>query len=423
MRRNWLWYQFFRFPVVKSGLYLFYKKIIVEGRENLPKNKPIIFVPNHQNSFMDAFLMVTHVKPITHFLTRAKAFDSPFMNWYLRSLNLLPVYRVRDGLSSVTKNNAIFDECVTYLKKKEAILVFPEANHNLRRSIRPLSKGFTRIAFDAEVRENWEMDLHVIPVGVNYTEHRKSRNTVRVVFGKPIIMKEFKELFEKDEREAANELKERVSEAIKKLVMHVPDMEHYALHKIILDDLEPDPEKITNPKLVNENVEKIERSITPEILETANKVFELSEKQDFSIKTVIGRQKPVWAMTLFFPLYLFSWLNNLIPYQPVRKITTKVIKDHAFDISIKFLMGLFLFPAFWMVITLVLWISGVPSMYIWGYLGLSIFTSVLFKDANLIVREAKERKRRQRFREKHPEAYNEFVKGIQKLNEFRSEVL
>ena len=423
MRKNWLWYQFFRFPLVKSGLHLFYKRIIIEGKEHLPKNKPILFVPNHQNSFMDALLVVTHTSPFIYFLTRAQAFNPPLLGKFLRSLNMLPVYRVRDGLSSVTKNNAIFDECIRYLKRNDAILIFPEANHDLKRRIRPLSKGFTRIAFDAEVRENWNMDLHIIPVGLNYTEHRRSRNTVKVVFGEPILMKQFQELYEKDEREATNELKKRVSKGMKKTTMHVPNLDHYPLNKIVLDDLEDDPVKLTDPDTVNANVKKVEQKATPELYETAKKVYELAEEQDFSIKSIHRRQKPFWAYILLFPLYLFSWINNLIPYQPVRKITTKVIKDHAFDASIKFLLGLILFPLFWLVITLVLWLSGVPAEFVFGYLSLSIITSVFFKNANLILREAKEKKRLKEFSEAHPEQYKEFMNSIKILNEFRSEVL
>ena len=423
MRKNWLWYQFFRYPLVKTGLHLFYQRIIIEGKEHLPKNKPILFVPNHQNSFMDALLVVTHTKPFIYFLTRAKAFNPPLMGKFLRSLNMLPVYRVRDGLSSVTKNNAIFDECIRYLKRNDAILIFPEANHDLKRRIRPLSKGFTRIAFDAEVRENWNMDLHIIPVGLNYTEHRRSRNSVKVVFGKPILMKQFKEKYEEDERAATNELKKQVSDGMKKIVMHVPNLDHYPLSKIVLDDLENNSLRLIDPDTVNANVKKIEEKATPELYDTAKKVFDLANKHDFRVKTIHGREKPILALLLLFPLYLFSWLNNIIPYQAVRRIIGKVIKDHAFDASIKFLLGLILFPVFWALVTVILWGMGVPVELVLSYLGLSIASSVMFKNANLIVREAKEKRRLKEFAEAHPKEYKEFIDKINVLNEFRSEIL
>lgn len=423
MRKNYLWYNFFRLTIVKNGLRLYYKKIIVKGKEKIPRKKPVLFLPNHQNSFMDAFLVVTNVKFFTYFLTRAQAFNPPLLGWYIRSLNMLPVYRVRDGLSSVTKNNAIFEECIRYLKRNDAILVFPEANHNLKRRIRPLSKGFTRIAFDAEVQENWNMDLHVIPVGVNYSEHRSTRNKIWVEFGDPIHMKDFKKVYEKDEREAANSLKDRVSEEMKKLTMHVTNLDHYPLCKIIIEDLEKDEIGLINPKIANEKVKKIEENLTPEIVEVAASVSDFAERNKFDIKTIVGRQRSNFIMMLLSPLYLFSWLNNLIPYQAVRKIIGTVIKDHAFDASIKFLCGLILFPLTWLSFTLILWLSGLSSVFIGSYLVLSIFTAVLFKDANLIVRELKEKKRIEVIKSRNPEEFKEFESGLEKLNEFRLKIL
>ena len=91
----------------------------------------------------------------------------------------------------------------------------------MNRRIRPLSKGFTRIAFDAELKNNWESELHILPMGINYTEHRRSRNDVRIVYGNPILIKKYKELFEQDKRKAANVLKNDVSDQMKKCTMHV----------------------------------------------------------------------------------------------------------------------------------------------------------------------------------------------------------
>lgn len=423
MRKNYLWYNLFRLGITKTGLHLFYRNIEIVGKKNIPKDKPFIILPNHQNSFMDALLVCSNMPGFIFFLTRAKAFSTPFMNWFLRSLNLLPVYRVRDGLSSVTKNNQIFDACVEYLGKGYPILVFPEANHDLRRRVRPLSKGFTRIAFDAEVKNNWEMDLQMVPVGVNYTEHRRSRNKVKVVWGEPIPMKNYKELFEQDERKAANKLKNDVASGMKKTVMHVPNLDHYPAMQVVLTELENEVDNYLDPEIVNERVEKVAAIISEDEIEAGKQIVEISNKHDISIKTINGRKKP-WALLLLLsPLYLFSWVNNILPYQPVRKMIRDKIKDKAFDASIKFVMGLALFPLFWVAVSLVMWISGVPSIYIFGYLGLSAFTSIYYKTANIFLREALTKKRLQALKRDHPEEYKTFMDGLQKLNELRRKAL
>ncbi len=423
MRKNYLWYNLFRLGITKTGLSLFYRKIEIVGRENIPKDKPFMILPNHQNSFMDALVVCTQMPGFIFFLTRAGAFSTPFMNWFLRSLNMLPVYRVRDGLSSVTKNNEIFDQCVENLKKRHPILVFPEANHDLRRRVRPLSKGFTRIAFDAEAKNNWEMDLQMLPVGVNYEEHRRSRNKVRVVFGEPIPMKNYKEIFEQDERKAANQLKNDVSNGMKKTVMHVPNLDHYPAMQVVLTDLENDVSNYLNPDTANKNVAKVATVISEDEIEAGKNVVEISNAHDISVKTINGRKKPWILLILLSPLYLFSWVNNIIPYLPIRKMIRDKIKDKAFDASIKFVLGLALFPLFWILISLILLMSGVPALYIWIYLGLSVFTSIYFKTANTFLREATTKKRLEGLKKSHPDEYQSFINGLKTLNELRRKVL
>ena len=423
MRKNWLWYQTFRYPIVKTALHIFYKKITVVGRDKIPKNAPVLFVPNHQNSFMDALLIVTHVKPFIYFLTRAQAFNPPLMGKFLRSLNMLPVYRVRDGLSSVTKNNAIFDECIDYMKRNDAILIFAEANHDLRRRVRALSKGFTRMAFDAEVRENWEMGLYIVPVGLNYTEHRRSRNEVRIEFGEPINMKKYEKIFKENEREATNQLKEEVAEGMKKTIMHVSEEEHVPLHDVTLVRLEPDSRNYLNPEEINPVVDVLEKHFDEELNEKAAQVLAISKETGIPIETVSGRRKPWFWLVLLSPLYLFSWVNNLLPYTVGMRFLRAKVKDPAFEASIKFVIGLILFPVFWLLVCVVLALLPLPTGVASGYLVLSVLTAPMFKLANLLREEKVNRKKLEELRKNHPEKHAAFVKGIEKLNEFRGKVL
>ena len=128
-------------------------------------------------------------------------------------------------------------------------------------------------------------------------------------------------------------------------------------------------------------------------------------------------------MILFFPLYFFSFLNNILPYQPVRNLIRNKIKDHAFDASIKFVLALVLFPLFWVLVSLALWLFGISGMYVLAYLIASVATSVLFTEANLVFRNANERKQLAQFQQNHSGDYDFIVKGLKQLNEFREKVL
>ncbi|HET8866442.1 MAG TPA: lysophospholipid acyltransferase family protein [Gracilimonas sp.] len=417
--KNYLWYQFWRYTVVGNGLRFFYKKRKVVGRENLPKDKPILYVPNHQNSFMDALHVATTTKPTIYFLTRAQAFKPDIVGKYLWSINMMPVYRVRDGFSSVQKNNEIFDKCIRYLKNGDTILVFAEANHNLKRRIRSLSKGFTRIAFGAEEEYNWNLDLQIIPVGVNYSEHQTGGNTVQVNYGKAIPVSKYRELYESDEKTGVDNMKQDVSDAMKQLVFHVEDLEEYPLQKILWDDLEPDDLKVIDPDTANDRIKKTAPHITEELLNEAKELDKLADRNKIKLKEIAYGKGLTLNDFLLAPLYAFSFLNNIIPYQPVRYLIKNVIRDRAFDASIKFLAGIFLLPLFYIITSLILAISGVDSLYIWIYVGLSILTAPLFiKAKNFFLPTSAKR-----LKKKKPKLYKKIKLRLETFKDLRSSIL
>ena len=420
MRKNYLFYQFFRVIITKWGLIFYYRKIRSIGREKIPKRTPVMFIPNHQNSFMDALLVVSTNWKYTFFLTRAQAFSTAFMRWFLENLNMLPVYRVRDGMSSVTKNNAIFERCIRMLKKNYAVLVFAEANHNLNRRIRPLSKGFTRIAFDAEQKNNWDLNLQIIPVGVNYTRHRESRNDVTVVYGDPIPMKQYQELFEQDKRKAANVLKNDVAKVMKQCTMHVQNAQHYFLHQVLLDDLADDRSHLVDPKKVRPLNEKLDQLASEEDYLAAQELLEIAEKQHIDLSRLqeytTGQQTPFWKRLLLSPFILLGFLNFRLAYIPVDKLIRNTIKDHAFDASIKFLVTAFLFPLSLSVISVALWVAGFSFNMLLIYWMASFFSLFGFKEwVNSHKQQAHNRKWSE-FASKYPDLHAEMIEKLNRLS-------
>lgn len=420
MRKNYLFYQFFRVIITKWGLIFYYRKIRSIGREKIPKRTPVMFIPNHQNSFMDALLVVSTNWKYTFFLTRAQAFSTAFMRWFLENLNMLPVYRVRDGMSSVTKNNAIFERCIRMLKKNYAVLVFAEANHNLNRRIRPLSKGFTRIAFDAEQKNNWDLNLQIIPVGVNYTRHKESRNDVTVVYGDPIPMKQYQELFEQDKRKASNVLKNDVAKVMKQCTMHVQNAQHYFLHQVLLDDLADDRSHLVDPKKVRPLNEKLDQLASEEDYLAAQELLEIAEKQHIDLSRLqeytTGQQTPFWKRLLLSPFILLGFLNFRLAYIPVDKLIRNTIKDHAFDASIKFLVTAFLFPLSLSVISVALWVAGFSFNMLLIYWMASFFSLFGFKEwVNSHKQQAHNRKWSE-FASKYPDLYAEMIEKLNRLS-------
>ena len=127
---------------LRLGLFFYFKTIRVFNAEHIPKDKPVLFLANHQNALLDPLLIATNSERFSYYLTRAGVFKKQWVSKLLNQLRMLPVYRIRDGWSNLTHNNPIFEACSNLLHNKEAIVIFPEGSHNLNRTVRPLSKGF-----------------------------------------------------------------------------------------------------------------------------------------------------------------------------------------------------------------------------------------------------------------------------------------
>ena len=179
-----LWYYFLR-TYVWIGLHFYFRKIIVRGREDIPTG-PVLFAANHQNAFLDALLIVCFNSHVTYFLTRADIFKKPFVRWLLGTMNMVPIYRVRDGWDSLDENQKTFETCFQIFEKQGAIVIFPEGNHGAQRRVRPLSKGFTRVAFEA-INKDPSLTISVVPVGLNFSHHQAFRSCVSIDFGKPLV--------------------------------------------------------------------------------------------------------------------------------------------------------------------------------------------------------------------------------------------
>ncbi|MGB0432643.1 MAG: lysophospholipid acyltransferase family protein, partial [Bacteroidia bacterium] len=204
---------------------LYFNKLHIKGLNNIPKNGPVIFASNHQNAFLDAILIHVTQPRHPHFLTRGDVFNNPIANKVLRSLKMRPIFRFRDGLKNVKRNQGTFSECYHILESGLALGVFPEGNHDLRFNLRPLQKGTARIVFDTESRNDFKLNIKIIPVGIQYYANQNARSDVLIQFGEPICSSDFAE-FKLDEKTYHQTLTERIKAKMAQLIINIP-IENY----------------------------------------------------------------------------------------------------------------------------------------------------------------------------------------------------
>ena len=203
---------------IKLGMFFYFKKIIVHDVKNVPKDQSVLILSNHQNALLDALLIAIKCGRFVHFLTRASVFKKSFVDTLLRSLQMLPVYRIRDGWNNLSKNNPVFETCSELLSKNEGVVIFPEGSHNLKRTVRPLSKGFTRIIFET-LKKYPETELQLVPVGLNFIKAKEWEDSVSIYFGKPILAKDYIKDYTNEDVLA---LKQIVHSNISDLTTHIP---------------------------------------------------------------------------------------------------------------------------------------------------------------------------------------------------------
>ncbi len=220
-------YALFKRAVASWHDNIFYRKIIIVGSENINSDHHLIFAPNHQNALMDALAVLFTHKGQPVFLARADIFRRKTIASLLYFLKILPVYRLRDGFSALKANDEIFLKTIDVIKNKNGLVILPEGDHVGFRRLRQLKKGICRVAFHAEEATGFKLRIEVIPVGIEFSNYTRFRQVLTVVYGKPIEVSEYHELYKESPEKALNELRWRIASEMKKLMVHIESEEDY----------------------------------------------------------------------------------------------------------------------------------------------------------------------------------------------------
>ena len=198
---------------VMAALRVFYRPLIVVGKENIPQDGHTIFTANHLNAFMDAltFLFITPKQRSTTFLARSDLFKNPWMARVLRFAKIMPAYRMRDGISNLANNATSFGHAEKILTEGNYIGIMPEGGQGEQRRMRPLVKGVFRIAFAAQEQCKPGESIKILPVGLDMGDLVKFGQPLIINIGAPIEVKEYVSLYQENPAVAINKLKDELA--------------------------------------------------------------------------------------------------------------------------------------------------------------------------------------------------------------------
>jgi 1-acyl-sn-glycerol-3-phosphate acyltransferase len=203
---NRFWYQFLRWLIYLTGVLAY--GVRYWGRENIPKDGPVLVVSNHQSHFDPPLIGAGSTRRM-NYLARETLFHFAPLGWLIRTVDAIPIDRDGLGLNGIK-------ESLRRLKRGEMVLIFPEGTRTRDGAVAPFRPGFTVLAARTKA---W-----ILPVAIEGAFEAWPRSqklprlgTIHVCYGRPIPPEE---VVGCDERELLAVVERRVRQCHASLRKH-----------------------------------------------------------------------------------------------------------------------------------------------------------------------------------------------------------
>ena len=353
--------------LMRLTLSTYFKTIKVTGKENIPHSGPIIFVSNHPSTLMDPVVIGALIKPQVYFLAAAEFMGKGMVTKIMGSLfNMIPVYRPDTLPNKASKNSDVFKKCYSHLANDGAILIFPEGSSVTEKRLRTLKTGTARIVLGAE--KSNDIQVQIVPIGLNYTDPHSFQSDVFVSIGKPILSTIAELNGVTDEIEKVKTLTNVISEHLKDNLIHIEDTRLELLFEKIATISKHELQNVDGKKPSLEDRYDLSMDIQkglefyakkhPEILEILNnKLDNYIKRSSFygitDASVAKGSSRVGWfdyvKIILGIPVFVFGYITNSLPYFFAIWAVRKMKVDHSFQGSIGLSFGL---------ITYLIWYMG-----------------------------------------------------------------
>lgn len=358
-----------------SAFRLFYKKVVVIGKENLPRGEAFFVAPNHQNAMMDAMaVLFTIGTPNPVFMARADMFKKKLIANLLYFVKILPVFRIRDGKDSLKNNDQIFQQTVGIIGKGVPLVIFPEGNHDGHRRFRVVKKGIIRIAFTALEQFEEGKKLYVVPTGIEYnTSYQKAMQNLVVYYGKPLLVNDFYDIYKEDKARGERQLQLAIFDRMSDQMIDIKTKDYYDYYDIVRETAYRD--FLTNEGHQDVHAQKL--FAQQKMIKGLDKALEIDETpfaplqekareynalmKSLNLRDWLFNEESYSAGTnalrllgalLILPMALYGWLFNGLQIMYTNHMAEKR-PDPQWHASFRYIMCFTLFPATHIALSLV----------------------------------------------------------------------
>lgn len=361
-------------------MYIFYRRSKTLNSQK-KFNAQTIFVCNHPSAFIDPLVAGNFQKPVLYFVTRGDIFKS-WLQPVTWASHMVPIFRAaEDGADSHEKNKDSFRYLRKVLMRKKSLILFGEGYTDdvFIRSLKIIKKGPARIGFDTMEECNWDTDIKVQTISLNYSHPKYFRSDVLLAFGDIIHLKDYHAIYNQNPNTAITQLTRDIQTSMQKELTYVEDkslapfvenililtrkgMNHFHHNADIpLADRYRYSQRIANE--INESFQANSdlQALKPKT-ETYFKKLKTKKIDENWVNRYASKKSLKWSKekTLFWlgsPILLLGLIHQYIPHLVIKRFVEKTFRRDVFWSGVKLLLGaafstlynlpfLFLFYAF-----------------------------------------------------------------------------
>ncbi|MBT8218189.1 MAG: 1-acyl-sn-glycerol-3-phosphate acyltransferase [Bacteroidia bacterium] len=386
------------YPVIKPaaglGLKVYFKKILFTNKDRIPDDRPVLLVSNHPTAFLEPVLYATLFDKPIYSLVRGNFFENFWARLGLESLNMIAIFRMRDGgVAGLRKNAMIFSKCYDLLSNGEYVMIMAEGFTKQQKRLAPLQKGAARIAFGAAIESQLE-NLCIVPLGANFTYHEEFRSEVMIEVGEPLDISGYLDLYRQNKKEAVQVLTKDIADLMKSTIVHINREEDDELFENVVRIVRRENLSSLFPVIEDYDERfRLEKSIADWLNNFSENEKAGLQKlvQSYPYSTVLRSHKKIgiyFKLLGLFPFWLLGSIYRMIPFGIARWIVNNHVNQVEFVSPMRYGMGM-LFIIIWTLIICVfvgiflgigwIWLPFVLLVFIW--------ISVLYDDIRVCFQQ------------------------------------
>lgn len=324
----------------------FYPRVFILHSESIPKDKPFILVCNHHNSFMNAFLLAIQFETPLYFIKPVRRQSGKLVRLLMDSLHIVPLRKGwhRSGEEQLFNPWPNLRNLIT---NNKPLVFFSETKDDQLK----VSKGAAKIAFHTEEVFDFGLDIEIIPV----TTHYSKRGEAIIMLGQGVPVRSFEKdyirLPARTIKYTTNYLEEELSTGCAAEHAEFASMLGQ-FREISLRKSPPDTVKNLSVS-INNPISSALNKDDPSLLRNRLYCF-FKELRKLRLNDWHPKKPGIFSFLLCIfgaPVFVVGYTVNWFRYQLSGFLSLILLPRLPHRDSSKMIIGLFLFPLIWIMIS------------------------------------------------------------------------